>query len=440
MTRALARLPLWAIVPAALILGLAASREPLLVLVAVVGLVLAGLGLRFPPLLVAGMFLGMLFDKLGLTGAKVSGFPITLSKLSVLGSLGVWGLRGLLSRDRTVRWHPVLTALLIMSGASAICVAWSNSMAEGKFIVFGLLMMAIMVGLVYAILAETELASLYRLIGVGLTLALLSSVLGAGGAGEAGRATGTFGDPNEWATMVLLLTGLVLGGLADDDSRLAQGLRLALLGLAPLSILMSASRSALVALTLCAPGLLYLLRHRRGEVLTVGALGVLAAPFVLDLGMAWRRLESLVGNLTGSAVVQDSSLNERTELFHQGVALFQDHWLLGAGPGNFGRATGFVTLEGKLRPAHNTYLEIAAEQGILGLGATAFFGLVVALMLRGALRSARTRRDHNRVVGAALGLGAVALMAATLGLLTFSLAYLALGISLAICHQAGRRG
>mgnify|MGYP003529010814 CR=1 FL=1 len=57
---------------------------------------------------------------------------------------------------------------------------------------------------------------------------------------------------------------------------------------------------------------------------------------------------------------------------------------------------------------------------------------------RGA-RNARTPTDHARIVGIALGLAGVAAMAATLGLLTFAMAWLVLGFGLAAIHHAERR-
>ena len=116
--------------------------------------------------------------------------------------------------------------------------------------------------------------------------------------------------------------------------------------------------------------------------------------------------------------------------------LFLENWLLGAGPGNFARATGFVSITGKLRPAHNSYLEVAGEMGLVGLVALAVFGLTVfASLWRSQALTPRTA-DRNRVLGAGLGLLALCLMAATLGLLTFSMAYLMLGLALAIGWQA----
>jgi len=235
---------------------------------------------------------------------------------------------------------------------------------------------------------------------------------------------------------VLLLTPVMLGGLADDDHWSAAPLRLALLLLAPLAILRTESRTALVVGLLVSAGCVYVLRRRRTELaLCVGG-AVVAAPMVISVSDATARFRKLVGNLQGGAVQQDESLEERSELFRQGKQLFFDHWLLGVGPGNFARSTGFVSHTGELRPAHNTYLEVASEQGVLGLLPFAIFFGTVAWTMRDAAQGARTSAQRNRVLGMSIGLGSFALMSATLGLLTFSMAYLVLGLGLAVATQA----
>ena len=425
----------------ALVAGLVISRQPLLGILAVVGLGLGWLGTSRPLLLVAAMFVAMLFDKLGLTGAKLGEFPITASKLSVLGGLGLWTLHALLRGKPLLRWHPALGGLAAFVLGTLLSSVLSNSLEAGKFSVFGLAMMLVLVSLVFAILADTELRPLYLFLGAAVCLALVSSILssGGGGVGEAGRASGTYGDPNEWATMVLLLAPMTLGGLAEIEGLAARLLRVGVLALAPLSVLLSGSRAGLLVGCLVSLGCLGVLRRRWQEPLGIGLIGLIAAPFALDLSALFYRVGLLLENLHGGSTVQDVSLNERAEIYRQGWELFGEHWLLGVGPGNFARATGFISESGRYRPAHNTYLEIAAEQGVVGLAVALVFVLVVGWSLWRALRRAERRDDRARLLGVSIGLAAVGMMAATLGLLTFSMAFLAVGVALAVCWQAEQR-
>jgi putative inorganic carbon (HCO3(-)) transporter len=422
-----------------LLVGLGLALRPGLGAVALGGGLLALAALRWPPLLVALMFTGILFDRIGLTGVKLADFPVTASKLTVLGSLGLWVLHAALYRTSPVRGHRVLTTMAVVVLSTGLSIAWSGTMKVGKFTLFGLGMMTVLVGLVYAVLTERSLQPLLRIFGLVFSVVLAFALLGGGGgSGEAARASGTMGDPNEWAAMVLLVVPFLLGGLARDPHPLIRPLRMGLFLMTPLAVLQSESRSALLVFALVLPGLLFLLRERRGELGLCAAAGVVAAPLVVDLSTAFARFERLLRVLGGDHLGQDGSISERTELLRQGRELFLEHWLLGAGPGNFSRATGFIGENGKLRPAHNTYLEVASEQGVVGLVPFAVCMVTVAVTLITAYRRAPTLEDRSRVGGAIVGLAAFALMAATLGLLTFSMAYLLLGLALAFVTQAER--
>ncbi len=432
--------PIGALLVGALV-GLGASQQPVLVALAAIGLMATVAVFGAPSLLVVGMFVGILFDKIGVTGFSVAKFPITASKLSVLGAIGAWGFYGLVTQVRAVRWHPVLTSMVVMVVASGVTLAATGTLQDGRFVLFGLLMMTVLVGLVYAIMSAFPMQPVYRILSIVLILALALTVLrGGGGVGESARSTGTFGDPNEWATMVLLLVPTLLGGVASEDGWFGRGLRVGLVGLLPLAVLQAGSRTALVVLVAITPLLLGVLWRRRGELLVVLGAGAIVAPFLVDGEVALRRFRSLWLSFTGQAVVGDQSLDERTELLHQALDLFTSNWFMGVGPGNFEKASGFVSVTGQLRPAHNTYLEIASEQGIVGLiPAIAFCGVIGWTLWR-AWRGAPSRPHAERVLGAAAGLTALGLMAATLGLITFSMGYLVLGFALAVVtHAAAAR-
>jgi putative inorganic carbon (HCO3(-)) transporter len=414
------------------VVGVVVSKQPALALLGLVAVGIAMVGVMYPTTLVVGMMTAVLFDRVGATGFAVAQLPVTASKLSVLGGLGLWAVHVVLSRATPVRWHPVLGAMLGVVTMTAVSVAIANCMAVGKYTLFGMAMMTVLVGFVYTVLAEAELQSLFRFLAVALIALFLLSLAPSAG----GRASGTFGDPNEWATMVLLLTPAALGGLAGDRSPWARPLRVLLVLLAPMAVLRTGSRTAFVVLMLVLPACLYLLRRHRWELVFSAVAAASVAPFVMSVSATIDRLRSLLGNLQGSAVIHDVSLNERTELLHQGMDLFRDHWFLGSGPGTFARATGFLSTYGEFRPAHNTYLEVASEQGVVGLIPFAVFFAMVAHTLWRGYRAAQEPAAQERVLGVSIGLAAVALMAGTLGLLTFSMAYLVLGLGLVVAAQA----
>ncbi len=418
-----------------LLVGFGIAVSPALPAVSLGAALAALVGLVAPWVLVGGMYVAMLFDQMGITGMKVASLPVTASKLAVVGSLGLWALHAVLFRAPPLRWHRVLTGLCVIVAAMCISIANTGRLGEGIYDFAGMAMLTVLVALVYAILAEAPLQGLYRLMAVVLIGSLAATVVSIGGS-EAGRAAGTFGDPNEWGTIVLLLTPFLLGGLAMDAHWSAPSLRLGLMLLAPVGIVLCRSRAAFLVGVLLVPACLYLVRARRSELMVGALAAVIAMPMFTDLDAAVERYKSLLTVINGAGVVEDYSLTERTELARQGRELFLDNPILGVGPGNFGPASGFVSREGGYRPAHNTYLQIASEQGIVGLLAFGFFVLTVLETLRGGLRRAGYRSaGRARILGVAFGLAAAALMAATLGLLTMSMIYLVLGFGLAAVRQ-----
>jgi O-antigen ligase len=427
----------WLPVAAGLAAGVLVAMDPRLALLALGGFAAVYTCVRWPPAMVGLIFLAMLFDRAGVTGMKLAAFPVTGAKLSVLGGIGMWVLHVMLTDAPPVRFHRVQMALGVFILTTLLSVVHANGLEAGKFTLFGLVMMLVLVSLVFSALAEARLDGLYRFFSVILVVAILASLRGAGVVSEAGRASGTLGDANEWATILLLVGFFVIGHLANDESRAGVILRWAVLGLVPLGLLRSESRASLLVLAICAPGLWLLLRHHRRQLGAIGLVGLFAAPLVLDLDRAWGRVQNLILRLQGvSSGDRDPSLDERTELFRQGVQLFKDNWFLGAGAGRFEVATGFISPTGELRPAHNTYLEVASEQGIVGLAGLFLFGGTVLVCFWNAWHRAPDAQRRGRVMGAALSMSSVALMGATLGLITFSIAWLLLGVSLAVMVQA----
>jgi O-antigen ligase len=128
-------------------------------------------------------------------------------------------------------------------------------------------------------------------------------------------------------------------------------------GAALVGIALSGTRTALVAVL---PGILFglalMLRLRRSAMIGVMVLLIAAASVVVP-----RIPEASVARLgTTAAEVRSGDLNGRVELWSEGLESFRRHALLGVG-GNMFRS---INIEGKV--AHNTFLSVLVELGILG--------------------------------------------------------------------------
>jgi len=209
--------------------------------------------------------------------------------------------------------------------------------------------------------------------------------------GVTGRHAGPLTDVNFWGRLLILTLPLALA-LGTGKER---GARLWLLVAAVVAggIYLTGSRGALIALLVTIGVWLFLTKPgpRTLFALGAGATVVLAVPGVLT-----RLLATLaaVGGTTDLAIV-DPSLSNRTAIWVVGLAMAEDHPVLGVGLGNFlqrqpeyQRATGESISEGLLAP-HNLYVELLAETGVAGLAAWLFLIGTTAFVTTRALIVAR---------------------------------------------------
>jgi O-antigen ligase len=207
---------------------------------------------------------------------------------------------------------------------------------------------------------------------------------------ESARATGTIGDPNELASV--LLVGLALGaGFAIGRKRLPS-LRLVAALAVPLcaaGIFLSLSRGGLVALAaLMVAGTIFAGRWRMAITIMLTLVAVGGVVYFTQLAPlpARERVSAAKGG-TG-----------RTDLWTVAWRMVQAHPVDGVGVGNFPNSSAQYTLRpGVIQRTdlifnqqpfvtHNTYLQIMAETGIPGF--LLFLGIIGSCM-SWALKAAR---------------------------------------------------
>jgi O-antigen ligase len=243
---------------------------------------------------------------------------------------------------------------------------------------------------------------------------VLSTLYGvASGSEQFGRAIGSFTDPNEYATAMVASVGLGFGAIGA--TRTAWGRRACLAGMALCGwgVIVSQSRGGLIALVV-AGAYIVLSSAGRERVRMMGVSFMLLAVGASVLMLTPTGQQSLERITNG-----DSS--GRSDLWRIAVLEFQSEPIHGVGLGNYPAvAARFVTADTEHtelinnvapRTTHNSYLEIAAELGLLGLATFGLFaGGCVLLGMRG-VRAARRLGDEGVV---RLGRGFVA---ATIGVL-----------------------
>jgi O-antigen ligase len=169
-------------------------------------------------------------------------------------------------------------------------------------------------------------------------------------------------DPNYFAASLLLPLSLAVHGFLTPRSRLARLGWLVVAATLAFGILVTMSRGSLVAVTLMV--LFYMYTHQVSRRMAIPLVAIFVAlAFVLP-GAFFTRMQTAV----------ESGGSGRTVIWKGALVTFEHYALLGAGLNNFPYANqanigstpvllGITFGWG----AHNTYLEIAVEMGIVGL-------------------------------------------------------------------------
>lgn len=235
-----------------------------------------------------------------------------------------------------------------------------------------------------------------------------------------GSPFGPFANHNHFAGYMELLIGLpislIVASAIRREERIFYGFLAAVMGL---TILFSLSRGGMVSL-LVELMFIALLSNRlsrqgvqaktsmfwRGAVIVV----LIATIFI---GAVWIGADPVVNRVVGDN--QDTISTSRTWVWKDALKVFQTYPISGAGVGAFQtaypRRSDYDGFYGYVAQAHNDYLQVLADGGIIGGVLALWF---IGVVLRDVARGMRAR--DPLIAGMALGSGA-----GIIGLLTHSL-------------------
>lgn len=208
------------------------------------------------------------------------------------------------------------------------------------------------------------------------------------------RVSSTLGNPNVYGAYLLLAIPLAAAAIVYFKNILLKVLCAGLTGLLLFNLLMTYSRGCYLGLAF-AVGIFVLIMEKRFVVLFIPAL--LALPFVLPASII-NRFMSIIDFAN-----MDTSTIFRISIWQGSVRMLQDFWMIGLGQGAeaFNRVYPFYALAASVAEhAHNTFLQMAIELGVLGL--LVFIGFLACFfrMMANFLRRATDFR--HRVVVAAM--------------------------------------
>lgn len=245
--------------------------------------------------------------------------------------------------------------------------------------------------------------------------AILQSVLSPNkiyGIYEVSYATpyGSFVNKHNFAAFIEMCIAVPLGlmfvGAVQKDKKLLYITAIALMGIA---IILSGSRGGLISLLAEIFFLILLTTKTKGYnqlIIKVGLAILLIATIVF--GSMLIGGESSLTRMAETAASEDFSTN-RTHIWNVALNIIKNNLIFGTGYGSFGVAyTPYDSFNGleRVEQAHNDYLQVVSDAGIIGLIIAGFF---VFTLFRTGLRNAQTSIPFRRgvAVGALAGCFAI---------------------------------
>jgi hypothetical protein len=399
------------------------------------------LSLYRPSVPIALAFVGILLDARGMTSVRVLGVPLTLSKAAVLFAIASHFINATVRRAPFAAWTPVtpgviaMVVTMIMSLLTAVDPRW------GYTDTVGVIMLAVMTHLIYQAVDEESLPWMMRMMAVITILVLAWTLFTQRKEGFfvtldhawQQRTSGAYNDPNAWSTSLLVVCPMIIAALAVDKHPMATPLLIGLGVTFPACVFQSMSRAGLLSFVAISPGIVYLLRGRKSMLIAAGVLLAAALPFLINVDAMLLRYKTLL-DPTLEADLGHGSLRERKALLDAGIEIFRENPYLGVGVGLFRIHASYVSAGEVWKIAHNSYINVAAEQGIPGILSHAYMGF---LLYRSAWNSAvRSYSPYTRSIGQGfmLSLLAFSAMAFTLNLATFAAAWFMLSLGMAVGH------
>lgn len=206
------------------------------------------------------------------------------------------------------------------------------------------------------------------------------------------RAFSTLYNPNVLGSYFIMIISLAIAGFNCFDRKHGRLLNTAVLIAASLCMILTFSRGAWLGLAVSIL-LIFIFSEEKPYILSVIGVTVL---------LALPELEAVLSRINPGLLSDDSSNVYRHYLWTMAVQTFEQHPLLGTGLSTFGfslpshsTAAGYLVSH-----AHNIYLQMLAETGLLGF--TAFFGYILNSMYISfkLFRHSPCKQTRNLALGA----------------------------------------
>jgi O-antigen ligase len=226
-----------------------------------------------------------------------------------------------------------------------------------------------------------------------------------------GRAGSTFGGAQGLAIFIDMLIGVSVAHLVRGPTLAYRVLAVVCLAICGAGLAVAESRGGYMGAAMVVLIIATLMRPRLGQTIAMlGAVAVAAAVLVIALWPGWDgTIASLVPGGRADAVI------DRLTIWRTAFDVWRDHPIFGVGLGNFRdhamqrQIDLLVPLGYESFHAHNTYIELLVDTGVVGL--LSYLGFLVA-MLAALLRRWRQVRDDRTSHAAIMTMAALGTLGA----------------------------
>jgi O-antigen ligase len=188
---------------------------------------------------------------------------------------------------------------------------------------------------------------------------------------EASRIGGPFGDPNQFAQILVFLAPIAFNQILNEKKPWLRILAVWATTVCSLVVIFSYSRGGLLALAVAMLVILFYHRPRLVNILLVLTILIGVASYIPNQYMA--RMKTMVDLISGRMDPREEiSIRTRASAYLVGFRMFIDHPFLGVGMHNFSKQYQDYARQIGLDPyakewaPHSLYLEVLSEMGLLG--------------------------------------------------------------------------
>lgn len=206
-----------------------------------------------------------------------------------------------------------------------------------------------------------------------------------------GRIYSTFGNPNVFGEYLLIVMPITFGLMLKAASANRKTVYLGVFVLQTVCMILTYSRGCWIGIAL---SMAVMIVFTRRKLTSLMVFAVLLAPLFIP--------ETIMQRLMSIGNVADTSTSYRVYIWQGTLRMLKDFWYCGVGIGEaaFGNVYPSYSLNAVSAPhAHNLYLHILSETGILGMATV----LVLIVLFYKYISSAAIKNSENKITAVSLG-------------------------------------